>query len=58
MPKWVRQNRPIERAAVNATRPFFDRHSYIFTDVPIDNDVGKDAYVDIVDKNIVAVPGS
>jgi hypothetical protein len=48
MVKRVRGNRTVERAAVNTTRGFFEGHNFLFNEVDLVNDVGKDAYVDIV----------
>jgi hypothetical protein len=49
MPPRVRANRPIERAGVNAARALFEAANYLFHEVPIENDFGKDAYVDLVE---------
>ena len=40
-------NHPIERAGVNAARALFEAAGFIFQEVPKDNDIGKDAYVDL-----------
>lgn len=45
----VPPNRPIGRAGVNACRSLFERCGYIFQEVELGNDFGKDAYVDLVD---------
>ena len=49
----IRKNRIIEREAVNATRVFFEANGCIFQEVDSANDYGKDAYVDLVDKENV-----
>jgi hypothetical protein len=49
MPKYVRPNRPVERAAVNATTDFFERNHCIVQPVTGENDIGKDAYVDLTE---------
>lgn len=46
MPR-LRANRIPERAAVNATRTFFEANGCVFQEVSGDNDYGKDAYVDL-----------
>jgi hypothetical protein len=45
----VPPNRPICKAGVNACRSLFERCGYIFQEVELGNDFGKDAYVDLVD---------
>lgn len=45
----VPPNRPIGRAGVNACRSLFERCGYIFQEVELGNDFGKDAYVDLVE---------
>lgn len=45
----LRKNRPIERAGVNAARTLFEAAGYVFQEVELGNDYGKDAYVDLVD---------
>ena len=37
------------REGVNAARSFFEHHACRFVDVPQEQDIGKDAYVDLVD---------
>jgi hypothetical protein len=37
-----------ERAGVNAVQALFDKCGYVFQPVALDNDFGKDAYVDLV----------
>lgn len=49
MPKYVRPNRPTERAAVNAVTDFFERNRCIMQPVSGENDIGKDAYVDLTE---------
>ena len=49
MPKYVRPNRPTERAAVNAVTDFFERNHCIVQPVSGENDIGKDAYVDLTE---------
>ncbi len=49
----IRQNRPIERAGINATRSLFEASKHIFQEVDLGNDFGKDAYVDLVEGNQV-----
>jgi hypothetical protein len=44
----VRLNRATERAGVNAAQSFFESHDQIFQPVSLENDFGKDAYVDFV----------
>ncbi len=43
----TRPNRPIERAAVNAVQTLFESCNCVFQPVALENDFGKDAYVDI-----------
>lgn len=43
----LRANRRVERAAVNATRAFFEENDCVFGEIDGANDYGKDAYVDI-----------
>ena len=45
----VRDNRPIERAGVNAARALFEASKHVFQEVDLGNDFGKDAYVDVVE---------
>lgn len=40
-------NRVVERAGVNAARSLFEAAELVFTEVPRDNDIGKDAYLDL-----------
>jgi hypothetical protein len=49
MPKYVRSNRPAERAAVNAVTDFFERNYCIVQSISGENDIGKDAYVDLTE---------
>lgn len=49
MSKYVRQNWPTERAAVNAVTDFFERNHCIVQAVSGENDIGKDAYVDLTE---------
>ncbi|MBL7189358.1 MAG: DUF4365 domain-containing protein [Phycisphaerae bacterium] len=49
----LRKNRKIERAAVNAARAFFEENDCVFQEVDLANDYGKDAYIDIVDRDVV-----
>src|SRR5438128_465678 len=49
----IRKNRPIERNAVNATRTLFEACGHVFQEVSQDNDYGKDAYVDLVEREAV-----
>ena len=49
----LRGNRQPERAAVNATRAFFEANEFVFQEVDTDNDYGKDAYVDVTDGGTV-----
>jgi Domain of unknown function (DUF4365) len=44
-----RKNRITERAGVNAARTLFESSGYVFQEVDLGNDYGKDAYVDLVD---------
>ena len=48
MPK-VPENRPKERSGVNAAQSLFESSGYVFQEVDLRNDYGKDAYVDLVD---------
>ena len=41
-------NRKTERAGANAVQALFDKCGYVFQPVALDNDFGKDAYVDLV----------
>jgi hypothetical protein len=45
----LRGNRKTERAAVNATRAFFEANDFVFQEVDAGNDYGKDAYVDLTE---------
>jgi hypothetical protein len=45
----LRNNRRTERAGINETRAFFEDCDYVFQEVDLGNDYGKDAYVDLVD---------
>lgn len=47
MPR-IPQNRIKERAGVNATQALFESLGYVFQAVNLENDYGKDAYVDLV----------
>ncbi len=49
----MRPNRRAERAAVNAARTFFESCNCVFQAVDLANDFGKDAYVDLVEGNVV-----
>jgi hypothetical protein len=49
----MRKNRPIERNAVNATRTLFEACRCVFQEISQDNDYGKDAYVDLVEGDLV-----
>jgi hypothetical protein len=40
-------NRAVERGGVNAARSLFEAAQMVFTEVPRDNDIGKDAYLDL-----------
>lgn len=51
--KRVRPNRPVEQAALRAVQAVFEDANQIFQPVLGGNDIGKDAYVDIVDDNEV-----
>lgn len=48
MPK-VSENRRKERSGVNAVQSLFESSGYVFQEVDLRNDYGKDAYVDLVD---------
>lgn len=43
-------SRIIGRDGVNKARSFFEHHAFRFVDVPQEQDIGKDAYVDLVDE--------
>ena len=43
----LRPNRPIERAGVNAAQALFESQNWVFQPVNLENDYGKDAYVDV-----------
>ncbi|MEV4117492.1 DUF4365 domain-containing protein [Micromonospora sp. NPDC049645] len=47
--KFLRENRPIERAAVNAVTAFFEEMNCVVQSVDLVNDIGKDLYVDLVE---------
>lgn len=49
----LRKNRRVERAAVNAARSFFEEHGFVFQEIDLSNDYGKDAYIDIVRGEVV-----
>jgi len=49
MSKRHRKNRQRERSGVNAARTFFEKEGCIFQEVSLENDYGKDAYLDIGD---------
>lgn len=49
----IRPNRTTERAAVNAVQAFFESCNCIFQPVALENDFGKDAYVDMSKDNQV-----
>lgn len=49
----LRANRQVERAAVNATRAFFEANNFVFQEVDAGNDYGKDAYVDLTEGTTV-----
>jgi hypothetical protein len=49
--KQLRSNRVVERAAVNAARSLFEAASLVFQEVDHGNDYGKDAYLDLTDRN-------
>jgi hypothetical protein len=49
----LRGNRKTERAAVNATRTFFEANNVVFQEIDADNDYGKDAYVDLTEGTLV-----
>ena len=50
MTKQHRKNRIIEKEGVNATRSLFEGCGCVFQEVNLENDYGKDAYVDIGDE--------
>jgi hypothetical protein len=45
----LRKNRSTERAGINEARAFFEGCDYVFQEVDLGNDYGKDAYVDLTD---------
>lgn len=45
----VPENRPIAQAGVIAARAFFEAERCVFQEVGLENDFGKDAYVDQTD---------
>jgi hypothetical protein len=47
----LRKNRRVERAGVNAVQAFFEKHDWIFQSIDLENDYGKDAYVDAPNGN-------
>lgn len=49
----LRGNRQTERAAVNATRTFFEANNFVVQEVDTGNDYGKDAYVDLTEGTTV-----
>lgn len=49
----IRCNRKVERAAVNAARAFFESCDCVFQEVDLANDYGKDAYVDLTERDNV-----
>jgi len=49
----LRKNRHTERAGINEARAFFERCDCVFQEVDVGNDYGKDAYVDLVDRQEV-----
>src|ERR1017187_9085855 len=49
----MRKNRSIERDGVNAVRALFEGCGYVFQEVELGNDYGKDAYVDLVEEKQV-----
>jgi hypothetical protein len=49
MPKQHRKNRVLEKEGVNATRSFFESSGCVFQEVNLENDYGKDAYIDLGD---------
>jgi hypothetical protein len=51
VPKKLRKNRPTERAAVNSVQTFFELHNHLFQPVNLENDIGKDAYIDLSEGN-------
>jgi hypothetical protein len=48
MPPLIPQNRATGKAGVNAVRTLFEHSDYVFQEVELGNDFGKDAYVDLV----------
>lgn len=47
-------NRRTDRAGVNAAQSFFEENDCIFQEVELQNDFGKDAYVDITSEGILS----
>jgi len=47
-----RRNRSIERAGVRATQGVFEDAGYLFQEVDLGNDIGKDAYVDLAEDEV------
>ncbi len=45
----IQKNRKVEREAVNAAREFFESNNCFFQEVNLQNDYGKDAYIDLVE---------
>ncbi len=43
----ISSNRRIEREGVNAAQAFFERNNCVFQEVALQNDFGKDAYLDV-----------
>lgn len=48
--KKQRRNRRQEREGINAAQAFFEAHDCVFQEVGLQNDYGKDAYVDLGDE--------